>query len=408
MTTQGCQHSGAEISQPHLPIASLAPALLSWFDRSGRKHLPWQRDPTPYRVWVSEIMLQQTQVTTVISYYERFMARFPEVQALAAAPLDEVLHLWTGLGYYARARNLHRAAQIVVSEHAGDLPATLETVQSLPGIGRSTAGAILALSRSQRHPILDGNVKRVLSRYFGIEGLPGEQRTERELWHHADLCTPSDRVADYTQAIMDLGATICVRSRPLCASCPLSEHCVARIEGRQASLPVPKPRKVRPRRLAYAVIAVNAAGAVLLERRPAVGIWGGLWTFPQFEDRDAAALWIQEWHNPRRELKDASTVESLNPLPVYEHAFTHFDLTLQPLLIRIADHASFVAEGADRIWYDPKQPATHRSRQTGSGSDRQRHAVTVPPAAALQLFFNRFCGYSSVVILAARDHNDLS
>ena len=261
------------------PVTDLAPALLAWFDHSGRKHLPWQQDTTPYRVWVSEIMLQQTQVATVIGYYERFMQRFPDVQTLAAAPIDEVLHLWTGLGYYARARNLHGAAQTLVAEHSGEMPATLDEVQALPGIGRSTAGAILALSRAQRHPILDGNVKRVLTRYFGIEGFSGEPRIERELWRLAELCTPVARVAHYTQAIMDLGATACVRTRPLCAACPLSAHCVARVEGRQATLPTPKPRKARPERVSYAVIARNESGAVLLEQRPPSGLWAACGRF---------------------------------------------------------------------------------------------------------------------------------
>jgi A/G-specific adenine glycosylase len=214
-------------------VRSIAGPLLAWFDRAGRKHLPWQQNPTPYRVWVSEIMLQQTQVATVIGYYERFMQQFPDVRALAAAPVDEVLHLWTGLGYYARARNLHRAAQLIVAEHDGEFPPTIEAAQALPGIGRSTAGAILSLSRSQRHPILDGNVKRVLARYFGVDGFPGEREVEKTLWALADECTPIDRVANYTQAIMDLGATLCVRSRPLCAACPLTEHC-ARAHRRSA------------------------------------------------------------------------------------------------------------------------------------------------------------------------------
>ena len=228
------------------PGNEFAAALLGWFDVSGRKHLPWQQRITPYRVWVSEIMLQQTQVATVIPYYERFMQRFPEVQALAAAPEDEVLHLWTGLGYYARARNLLQASRRIVADHGGEFPDTLEAVQALPGIGRSTAGAILAISKSQRHPILDGNVKRVLTRYFGIQGFPGETAVERQLWSLADACTPAERVADYTQAIMDLGATVCVRSRPLCVVCPMHDSCVARREGMQALLPTPRPRKERP------------------------------------------------------------------------------------------------------------------------------------------------------------------
>lgn len=323
-------------------MKSFAPALLAWFDRAGRKHLPWQQDPTPYRVWVSEIMLQQTQVATVIGYYERFMLRFPDVRALAAAPADEVLHLWTGLGYYARARNLHRAAQLIVAEHGGEFPQTIEAAQALPGIGRSTAGAILALSRAQRHPILDGNVKRVLARYFGIEGFPGEHAVEKTLWALADECTPAGRVAHYTQAIMDLGATLCVRSRPLCAACPLAEHCVARIEGRQSALPAPRPKKIRPQRTAYVVLLVRDDGAVLLERRPPAGIWGGLWTLPQFEEREAAQAWSGA---------DRTTV-----LPPYSHSFTHFDLTLHPLLVH-ATAAQAVADSGAYCWYEPRQPA---------------------------------------------------
>ena len=331
--------------------SQLAPALLSWFDLSGRKDLPWQHDRTSYRVWVSEIMLQQTQVTTVIPYYERFMKRFPAVQALAAAPIDEVLHLWTGLGYYARARNLHRAAQQIVAEHAGEFPRTLAEAQALPGIGRSTAGAILALSQAQRHPILDGNVKRVLARYFGIRGFPGEQKVERELWTLAGACTPEHRVADYTQAIMDLGATVCVRSRPLCGVCPLRELCIARIEGLQVELPTRKPKKVRPQRTAHALITMNAAGAILLERRPPTGIWGGLWTFPQFDDEAAAKEAVSGW---RLAVSERGSMKSL---PAYHHSFTHYDLTLHPLLVHVANAQPQVAEDDRYVWYDPRQPA---------------------------------------------------
>jgi A/G-specific adenine glycosylase len=324
-------------------VTVIAGPLLAWFDRAGRKHLPWQQDPTPYRVWVSEIMLQQTQVATVIGYYERFMQRFPDVRVLAAAPVDEVLHLWTGLGYYARARNLHRAAQLIVAEHAGEFPQTIEAVQALPGIGRSTAGAILALSRAQRHPILDGNVKRVLARYFGIEGFPGEREVESRLWSLADECTPTERVAHYTQAIMDLGATLCVRSRPLCAACPLAEHCVARIEGRQSALPAPRPKKARPQRTAYVVLMVRDDGAVLLQRRPPAGIWGGLWTLPQFDEIDAIP--------PALRAEDGAT-----SLPPYFHSFTHFDLTLHPLLVRAAPMQR-VADNEGYCWYEPRRPA---------------------------------------------------
>jgi len=319
---------------------------LTWHAKSGRHDLPWQTDRSPYRVWVSEIMLQQTQVATVIGYYERFMQQFPDVRALAAAPVDEVLHLWTGLGYYARARNLHRAAQLIVAEHDGEFPPTIEAAQALPGIGRSTAGAILSLSRSQRHPILDGNVKRVLARYFGVDGFPGEREVEKTLWALADECTPIDRVANYTQAIMDLGATLCVRSRPLCAACPLTEHCVARIEGRQSTLPTARPKKIRPQKSAYVVMMVRDDGAVLLEHRPPAGIWGGLWTLPQFDERDAAQAWIRE----------RSNVERTNTMPPYAHSFTHFDLTLHPLVVSSVPITA-VHDGDRYRWYEPRQPA---------------------------------------------------
>ena len=232
-----------------------AAQLLHWFDHHGRKHLPWQQNPTPYRVWVSEVMLQQTQVAAVIPYYERFMARFPTVESLAAAPEDEVLHLWTGLGYYARARNLRACAQVLVAQHGGDFPAEIDAVADLPGIGRSTAGAILALSRGQRHPILDGNAKRVLARVFGIAGDPSSAAVIAALWLQAEECTPTDRVAAYTQAIMDLGATLCTRTRPACTVCPMSTICVAAREGRQAELPGAKQRRARKAREATLLIA---------------------------------------------------------------------------------------------------------------------------------------------------------
>ncbi len=325
------------------PIAN---PLLRWFDSAGRKDLPWQQNPTPYRVWVSEVMLQQTQVTTVIPFYERFMARFPDVHALATAPIDEVLHLWTGLGYYARARNLHRAASLIVTEHNGQFPRTLEAVQALPGIGRSTAGAILALSQSMRYPILDGNVKRVLARYFGVSGFPGEKKVEEQLWALADSCTPADRVAHYTQAIMDLGAIICVRSRPLCMACPLSAQCVAHLEGRQASLPTPRPKRVRPHRIAHAVMLMRHDGAVWIEQRPPRGIWGGLWAFPQFDSFDAALEYLSSLgisSEPQR-------------LPAYSHAFTHFDLTLHPLVVPGVSERDAVGEQTG-LWYDANVPA---------------------------------------------------
>jgi A/G-specific adenine glycosylase len=341
--------SAPQVSLESVTAEALAFAaeLLRWFDRYGRKHLPWQRSPTPYRVWVSEIMLQQTQVATVIPYYERFMTRFPSIAALASATTDEVLHLWTGLGYYARARNLHRAAQIVVREHAGVFPRTIDAVQALPGIGRSTAGAILALSLHQRHPILDGNVKRVLTRYFGIRGFPGDLSIERQLWTLADACTPVERVEHYTQAIMDLGATVCVRSKPVCLACPQQLRCVARREGIQHELPTPRPKRDRPARIAYAVIARNHDGAILLERRPPTGLWGGLWTFPQFDSEDDAMTWAAQ--------RFAVASDAAEALGAYEHAFTHFDLTLHPLVVSVA-RADAIAD-QDYVWYDRRTPA---------------------------------------------------
>jgi A/G-specific adenine glycosylase len=331
--------------------------VLDWFALHGRHHLPWQVDATPYRVWVSEVMLQQTQVATVIPYYERFMARFPDVRALAAAPLDEVLHLWTGLGYYARARNLRACAQALAAHHGGEFPHELEAVMALPGIGRSTAGAILALSRGQRQPILDGNVKRVMARVFGIGGDPGSAPVLAALWAQSDACTPAREVRAYTQAIMDLGATLCTRARPACTVCPVSDGCVAALEGRQQELPGRSPKRLRGSREATLLIAEtgNAGStAVLVERRPSAGLWGGLWSPPQFESESAALDWC------RRELGEPkSAAQALRPI---HHAFTHFDLQLTPLRVRCSPGAAGVREGdgvregEDRLWYRLKEP----------------------------------------------------
>jgi A/G-specific adenine glycosylase len=324
--------------------------LLAWFDVHGRHSLPWQQHPTPYRVWVSEVMLQQTQVATVIPYYQRFMQRFASVEALAAAPADEVMHLWTGLGYYARARNLLACARAVVARHGGVFPLDLEAMTALPGIGRSTAGAILALAHGQRHPILDGNVKRVLARVFGIGGDPGSAAVNATLWATADACTPETRVAAYTQAIMDLGATTCARSRPACTVCPMNTLCVAAREGRQAELPGRKPRRVRPAREAILIIAETGhegARSVLVERRPSPGIWGGLWSPPQFDTEEAALAWCA------RELGEVNGMrETLAPI---EHAFTHFDLRLQPIRV-VCTPGNAVREGEGRLWYSLAAP----------------------------------------------------
>jgi len=328
---------------------AIAPALLDWHARQGRHDLPWQHDRTPYRVWVSEIMLQQTQVATVIPYYERFMQRFPDMRTLADAPIDDVLHLWAGLGYYARGRNLHRAAQRIRDEFNGEFPTSFEDVASLPGIGRSTAGAVLALSRGKRFPILDGNVKRVLSRYFGVQGDLAERPNLERLWQLAEACTPQSHVDTYTQSIMDLGAAICTRRKPLCSYCPLSEGCFARYTGRQHEIPAPRRARERHTRHVFMLVALSEDGSVMLERRPESGIWGGLWCLPEFETEEAARLYAGQ------RLRDVR-MES-QPLGIVEHAFTHFDLSVAPLLAHCGGPAG-VMDTADIVWYNPNEPAS--------------------------------------------------
>ena len=254
-----------------------ATRLLAWYDHHGRRDLPWQIDINPYRVWVSEIMLQQTQVTTVVPYYERFMTSFPTIEALASASRDEVLHLWTGLGYYARARNLHKAAQRVVDEKNSVFPNSLDDLQGLPGIGRSTAAAILSISQGGRAPILDGNVKRVLARFHAVPGYPGDAGPQRLLWKHAESHTPMKRVANYTQAIMDLGATLCTRSEPRCDICPVATRCEAHQCQETDQYPGRKPKKEKPVKAARLFLFITPNEDCLLEQRPSNGIWGGLW-----------------------------------------------------------------------------------------------------------------------------------
>ena len=306
--------------------ASFAERLLDWHRGAGRHDLPWQHPRTPYRVWISEIMLQQTQVATVLPYYQRFLARFPDVHALAAAEADEVLHLWSGLGYYARARNLQRAAQVIRDQHGGAFPEDFAAVAALPGIGRSTAGAILALACGQRHPILDGNARRVLARHFAVGGAAGEHQAQARLWQLAEACTPGHRLADYTQAIMDLGATVCTRRHPACTRCPLALTCRAWRAGRPTQYPQPRRRAVRGRRELFFIVALNERNEVLLEQRPPRGIWGGLWSLPEFATASAA----------RRFALDALPAARAEPQPLdtLEHGFTHFDLLIRPLLVR--------------------------------------------------------------------------
>jgi A/G-specific adenine glycosylase len=322
---------------------SFSQSLLLWFDTHGRKDLPWKQNPTLYRVWVSEIMLQQTQVTTVIPYYQRFIQRFPDLPSLAHASVDEVLGLWTGLGYYARARNLHRAAQLAWETHGGELPNTLEALIQLPGIGRSTAGAILALALDQRHPILDGNAKRVLVRQEAIDNWPGHPQIERQLWQRAEELLPMTRVADYTQAIMDLGATVCTRRHPCCPSCPVKETCQAHLQGNPDAYPRSRPRKRLPLRATLMLILLNNRGEVLLERRPPIGIWGGLWSFPECPPQTEITLWCQEHLNCH--------VGEVKIWPSLRHHFTHFTLDIQPIVAQVHSEGCQVMEPGDWVWY---------------------------------------------------------
>ncbi len=335
--------SRSATSSPRLePLAARA---LDWFERHGRKDLPWQHDSTAYRVWISEIMLQQTQVATVIDYYTRFVDRFPDVATLAAASEDDVLALWTGLGYYARARNLHRAAREVMTSHGGRFPDTFDGVVALPGIGRSTAGAILALSAGQRHAILDGNVKRVLARHAAVHGWPGKSEVARRLWQLAESHLPRTRIRDYTQAMMDLGATVCLPRDPGCLHCPIAEDCAARIRGETHLLPGRRPRKTLPvRQSTFLLIRRRVDRALLLERRPPSGIWGGLWCFPQCDGVDDA-------------VDDALAERGLRSVqreawPVMRHTFSHFHLDITPLAIDAETAADRVRDDGAARWVD--------------------------------------------------------
>lgn len=318
--------------------------VLAWFDDHGRKDLPWQQQATPYRVWVSEIMLQQTQVATVIPYFERFMLRFPQLAELANAQLDEVLNLWSGLGYYARARNLQAAAQQIRDQHNGKFPLEFEAVLALPGIGRSTAGAILSLSLDQRHPILDGNVKRVLARCFAIEGWPGVGKVADVLWQHSEQLTPQKRVRDFNQAMMDLGAGVCTRSRPRCDACPLQHACLAHAQGRETDFPGNKPKKDMPVRNTRMLLLCNQHGEVLLQRRPPSGIWGGLLSLPEAAGTDDPAAWC------KKELGIVGREKAR--WPVMRHTFSHFHLDIEPVLLQMDTHTARVMDASQWVWYN--------------------------------------------------------
>ncbi|WP_043757657.1 A/G-specific adenine glycosylase [Imhoffiella purpurea] len=326
---------------------TFASAVLDWYAVFGRKDLPWQREPAPYPVWVSEIMLQQTQVAVVIPYFERFMTSFPDIGTLANAPVDAVLAHWSGLGYYARARNLHRAAQIVRDRHRGQFPSDFDQVVALPGIGRSTAGAILSLALGQHHPILDGNVKRVLTRCFGIDGWPGSSQILARLWTLAERCTPRNDTGFYNQGMMDLGATLCTRARPACERCPVASHCMARSQNRQHQLPTPRPAKKIPERTTQMLIAMRPTGEILLERRPPSGIWGGLWSLPETpEGRDPG-----DWSLSQLGQLPAK----VEMRPSCRHTFSHYRLDIQVALIRLERGPDRIADDDGRCWRTPDE-----------------------------------------------------
>ncbi|MCG7390053.1 MULTISPECIES: A/G-specific adenine glycosylase [Pantoea] len=321
-----------------------AQQVLDWYQRFGRKTLPWQQEKTPYKVWLSEVMLQQTQVATVIPYFERFMARFPTVADLAAAPLDEVLHLWTGLGYYARARNLHKAAKHIVDQHQGEFPRNFDDVAALPGVGRSTAGAVLSLSLGQHFPILDGNVKRVLARCYAVGGWPGKKDVEKRLWEISETVTPAEGVSQFNQAMMDLGALVCTRSKPKCDICPLNNGCIAYASNSQANYPGKKPKQILPERSGWFLL-LQDGDDVWLEQRPPVGLWGGLFCFPQFTTEEALHDWLQ-----------ARGIESKpQQLTAFRHTFSHFHLDIVPMWLSWPSVGAAMDEPGG-LWYNLAQP----------------------------------------------------
>lgn len=324
-----------------------AKAVLHWFDQHGRHDLPWQHNKTPYRVWVSEIMLQQTQVTTVIPYYQKFMASFPTVEALAQASSDEVLHHWTGLGYYARARNLHKCAQTVVQEFGGEFPQTVEELECLSGIGRSTAGAIASISMGKHAAILDGNVKRVLSRFHAIEGWPGNKKVADQMWEIAERYTPAKRTGEYTQAMMDLGATLCTRSKPQCQICPLMLQCEAYAQDNVKAFPNSKPKKEKPIKSVRLLILQHKRDVLLLQQ-PNSGIWGGLWIFPQqpMDETPFESPWLIQ-----------QTVKATEHKEVFRHTFSHYHLDIEPVKVELNQKSEQVAE-AQMLWYNLDNPAS--------------------------------------------------
>jgi A/G-specific adenine glycosylase len=322
-------------------VKSFSSRIICWQQQHGRHTLPWQATRDPYRIWLSEIMLQQTQVATVIPYFERFVARFPDLPALAAAHEDAVLALWSGLGYYSRARNLHAAARTIVADHGGKFPSSIDAIAQLPGVGRSTAAAVAALAFGQRCAILDGNVKRVLARHGGIAGWTGDKKVETALWQLAESHLPRTAIEAYTQGMMDLGAIVCTRRQPACSTCTVNADCVARMQHRTAELPTPRPKKILPERQVVMLLMFDR-GELMLEKRPARGIWGGLWSLPELTpDADPAA----HCHD-----RFGFTTITQQVLPRFSHSFTHFRLYIQPIQVQLAPRQSTLP---GQIWLPP-------------------------------------------------------
>ncbi len=322
-------------------VKSFASRIIHWQRRHGRHTLPWQDSRDPYRIWLSEIMLQQTQVATVVPYFQRFVARFPDLPTLSAAPEDDVLALWSGLGYYTRARNLHAAAHVIVEKHDGRFPATADAIAQLPGVGRSTAAAIATLAFGQRCAILDGNVKRVLTRHGGVAGWPGDKKVEALLWQLAESHLPPRGIEAYIQGMMDLGALVCTRSQPACGACPVRTDCHAHSEGRTAELPTPRPRKILPERQVQMLLLLDR-GELMLEKRPPRGIWGGMWSLPEVPVGD----------DPADQCRDrfGFVTRSQQALPQFEHSFTHFKLQIRPVQLQLAPRR---ATPSGQIWLPP-------------------------------------------------------
>ncbi|UDG79595.1 A/G-specific adenine glycosylase [Candidatus Steffania adelgidicola] len=323
-----------------------AQLVLTWYQQVGRKTLPWQLEKTPYTIWLSEIMLQQTQVITVIPYFQRFITEFPDVFQLAAASLNEVLHLWTGLGYYARARNLHKTAQLIVKQYHGEFPSNFDSIIALPGIGRSTAGAILSLAFHKHYPILDGNVKRVLSRYYGISGWPGKKKVENHLWQLTENLTPAKKVAQFNQGMMDLGAMVCIRSRPKCIHCPLKKGCQAYLTNNWTKYPGKKTKKILPKKTTWFLL-LQHKNHVWLEQRPALGVWGGLFCFPQFSALESLAIWLNQHGFPYDQFQQLSCIH---------HTFSHFYLDIIPIWQKVRSIQCSMDEGTG-LWYNLTTPS---------------------------------------------------